>query len=91
MPNVFTPDGNGENETFSFPYDIFASFNITIMNRWGNVIHIAQNKTGTEFWNGRTDSGDPVNEGTYFYIFDGTLKDGTYLKKDGFVDVYKKN
>jgi gliding motility-associated-like protein len=91
MPNVFTPDGNGENDTFSFPYDIFTSFNITIMNRWGNVIHIAQNQTGTEFWNGKTDSGDPVNEGTYFYIFDGTLKDGTYLKKDGFVDIYKKN
>jgi PKD repeat protein len=50
-----------------------------------------QNQTGTEFWNGKTDSGEPVNEGTYFYIFDGTLKDGTYLKKDGFVDVYKKN
>lgn len=90
MPNIFTPDGNGANETFSFHYDIFESFNISIMNRWGNVVHQANNQTGTIFWDGLTQSGQMAHEGTYFYIFDAILLDGTVIKKEGFVYLIQK-
>ncbi|MCC6703012.1 MAG: PKD domain-containing protein [Fluviicola sp.] len=90
MPNIFTPDGNGTNETFSFIYDIFKSFNITVMNRWGNVVHQATNQTGTIFWDGYTQAGQMANEGTYFYLFDAILLDGTDIKKEGFVYLMKQ-
>lgn len=89
MPNIITPNGDGNNEVFSFQYDIFKSFDILIANRWGNVIHEAKNVTGTVFWDGKTQSGDPCSEGVYFYKLNGILKDNNPIEKTGFLEVIK--
>lgn len=60
------------------------------MNRWGNIVHQANNQTGTIFWDGLTQSGQMAHEGTYFYIFDAILLDGTVIKKEGFVYLIQK-
>src|SRR5690606_31808040 len=90
MPNVFTPNGDGVNDFFSFKYDIFQSFDILIVNRWGNVIVEGKGVTGTKFWDGNTKNGSECTDGVYFYKFVGTLKDGTTkLEKDGFVTLVR--
>jgi gliding motility-associated-like protein len=91
MPNVITPNGDGINDVFSFYYDIFETFDILIVNRWGTVMKEAKNQTGTTFWDGKTKSGDPANDGVYFYKFHALLKDGTPLDKDGFLEVFGNN
>ncbi len=88
MPNVITTDGNGVNDLFSFQYPIFQSFNITIVNRWGEVVKEGKNQTGTVFWDGTNKGGEYVHDGVYFYILDAILVDGTPLRKDGFVQVF---
>lgn len=87
MPNIITPNGDGNNEYFSFKYEIFETFDILIVNRWGNVMRDATNQTGTIFWDGTTPDGDKCSEGVYFYKFNGILKDGTAIHKDGFLQV----
>lgn len=86
MPNVFTPNGDGANDHFAIFADIFNSFDILIVNRWGNVVQNKTNLTGIDLWDG-TDNGDaPCTDGVYFYRFSGTLNDGvTKLNKAGYV------
>lgn len=88
MPNVITANSDGLNDQFSFAYDIFESFDIVILNRWGNVVQDKTNLTGTVFWDGRNKGGEFCSEGVYFYQLKGTLKDGTPFQKDGFLQVY---
>ncbi|MFA9210491.1 MAG: PKD domain-containing protein [Moraxellaceae bacterium] len=87
LPNVITTDNDGINDVFSYQYDIFKSFDIVIVNRWGNTISQKSSETGTIFWDGKTNKGEPVVDGVYFYVFEGTLFNGTKLKKDGFIQV----
>lgn len=88
MPNVITPNGDGTNDVFSFHYAIFESFDITIVNRWGNVIQDKKNQTGTTFWDGTDQDGNKVADGVYFYTFYAVLLDKTEVKKDGFLQVF---
>lgn len=87
LPNVITTDNDGINDVFSYQYDIFKSFDIVIVNRWGNTIIQKTTETGTNFWDGKTNKGEPVADGVYFYLFEGTLFNGNKLKKDGFIHV----
>lgn len=89
MPNIITPNGDGTNEEFSFKHDIFKSFDIVILNRWGNLIHEGRNVTGTIFWDGKTKAGDPCSEGVYFYKLNGILKDNSTIEKTGFVELFR--
>jgi gliding motility-associated-like protein len=69
LPNVFTPDGNGINDTFHpfLPYRDVKDVDMKIYNRWGDLVF----KTTDPMirWNGkRNNTGDDNPEGTYFYI-----------------------
>ena len=89
IANIITPNGDGTNEVFSFKHDIFKSFDILIVNRWGNVVHEGKNVTGTIFWDGKTQGGDPCSEGVYFYKLNGILKDNNPIEKTGFLELIR--
>lgn len=62
IPNLFTPNGDGINDTFEIRgLDLFAQNDLTIVNRWGNEVFRA-----TGYQNNWT--GEGLNEGTYFYV-----------------------
>ncbi len=90
LPNVFTPNGDDANNAFSFKYNIFESWDIVIVNRWGNVMKEAQNQTGTTFWDGTTPNGNAASDGVYFYRFAAVLLDGSKVKKEGFLELFGK-
>jgi gliding motility-associated-like protein/uncharacterized repeat protein (TIGR01451 family) len=62
IPNVFTPNNDGRNDTFIIPnLNFYPDNEITIFNRWGNVVY------RTKYY--KSDWAAPgLNEGTYFYI-----------------------
>ena len=70
---------------FFVQYDGIAEFHCSILNRWGNVIYEYSDPAGG--WNGRSKSGDIVEEGTYFYIIDATFEGGREIKEHGFVQL----
>lgn len=88
MPNVVTPNGDGVNDYFSFPYPIFTSYDILILNRWGSVVRKANNVNTLIFWDGKDEGEKPVNDGVYFYTIQGTLTDGSSFAKDGYLEVF---
>lgn len=68
VPNVFSPNGDGKNDTFKVDGIEIKNVTMKIYNRWGQIVfESSQAKTG---WNGRTNSGNEVPDGTYFYIID---------------------
>lgn len=76
IPNVITPNGDGQNECFGAiikNYDIKCSPEMYIYNRWGELVF----RNDKNCWDG-TDSrnGNPLAEGAYFYVL--TIAGKTY-------------
>ncbi|MCX2496321.1 gliding motility-associated C-terminal domain-containing protein, partial [Pedobacter sp. PF22-3] len=62
IPNLFTPNGDGINDTFEINgLAEFAENDITIVNRWGNEVFRAKGYQNN--W-----TGEGLNEGTYYYL-----------------------
>jgi gliding motility-associated-like protein len=66
VPNAFTPDGNGVNNTFRpIMTDVVPdNYEFLIFNRWGEVIFRAENLDAE--WDGSF-LGDPVQDGVYIW------------------------
>ncbi|MFM8596871.1 MAG: tandem-95 repeat protein, partial [Flavobacteriales bacterium] len=91
VPEAFSPDGDGINDTFVIEgIENIPGQSIIIFNRWGNQVFSASPYQND--WNGNSQSsmnvgGDQLPTGTYFYILDtqttkyGVLKGYIYLKR----------
>ncbi len=79
--NVITPNGDGIGDRFIIPnYDLISPIiYMTILNRWGDVVYSTEKNTDPHYdnqWQGTDNNGNPLPEGTYFYIFRGGGQDG---------------
>lgn len=63
VPNVFTPNGDGVNDTFAIT-GLKAPVEVTITNRWGHIVY--QEKAYSQQWDGANTS-----DGMYFYAIKG--------------------
>ena len=75
-PNVFTPNGDTDevNEEFFLTTENLAELRLIIFNRWGNVVYdytSSDVSNDNPSWNGKTDKGDELDEGVYFYKYEG--------------------
>ena len=67
LPNVFTPNNDGINDLFRpFPYCYVKSVDLTIMNRWGDVVF--ETSDPEVLWDGiHQKSQKKVSDGVYYY------------------------
>ena len=90
IPNVFTPNGDGVNDTFNFSIVGASAVSFNIYNRWGNIIQNSTLATHTNIsWDGRTTSGEACSEGIYFYTLQYTDAKGDTQKKNGYVSLFR--
>ena len=85
--NVITPNGDDVNDFIDFSKFQFKELNFTVVNRWGNIVF--QTNDPNSIWQGKTLSGEMVNDGTYFYRLDGIDNYGNKINKSGFVQVVR--
>jgi gliding motility-associated-like protein len=85
VPNVFTPNGDGINDIVTLPYPSFKSYNIQILNRWGNLIFELKDQTGIAVWDGYGFNGELHTDGVFFYRLRGEMLGGTLIDKHGFI------
>jgi gliding motility-associated-like protein len=66
-PNVFSPNNDGANPLFYLSTTYSTSIELTILNRWGNVVYEAVGINPV--WDGISQNGSDVPEGVYFYKY----------------------
>lgn len=85
--NIFTPNGDGDNDVFTFNFraDAVSQFTCIIVNRWGTTV--AEINDINDGWNGTDKNGSIVNDGVYFYTYEGVADNGTEFSGQGTVTV----
>jgi len=73
IPNIFTPNGDGQNDNFTATIENAESVNIIIYNRWGAEVFVSQDPNFS--WDGTFDN-TPVADGVYFVIIQATSLTG---------------
>lgn len=70
VPNIFTPNGDGNNDLFAPITDaeLGGCLQMSIFNRWGQKMW--ESLGNATRWDGRTFAGEPAVVGTYFYVID---------------------
>ncbi|MBK8491874.1 MAG: VCBS repeat-containing protein [Saprospirales bacterium] len=88
LPNAFTPDNDGSNDTFK-PITggvIFQSYLMRVYNRWGALVY--ETTKPENGWNGQFD-GKPMPSDVYAFYMQYTLTDGTAGTEKGEVTLLR--
>lgn len=79
LPNVFTPNGDGNNDEFFVNCKNIKNFQLTIIDNHQNIIYSTND---VDFrWNGFDKSGQAVKDGTYYYIIVAEDESGNIINK----------
>ena len=79
--NVFTPNGDGINDFFSFSKENLLTIDVEIYNRWGQLIYSWDNVNGR--WDGTIlKTGKKASEGVYYYV-------ARMLPRNGYLQNFK--
>jgi gliding motility-associated-like protein len=90
IPNVFTPNSDGVNDTFKIKLYNAILTNFSIYNRWGLLIKNDELNTHNYLeWDGRTTAGEECSAGVYFYTLQYTDANGNIQKKNGYITLIK--
>ena len=84
IPNTFTPNGDEHNELFVIKGRFITSFNMTITDRWGEMVY----KTDKidKYWDGKY-LGVMAQQGVYSYVVDIIGDDGRPFTTSGTVNI----
>jgi len=83
IPNVFTPNGDGKNETFFIEgLDLYNENQLTIINRWGSTVY--EKKGYLNDW-----TADGLTDGTYFYVIRVKTVNTQWQEFKGYVTVMR--
>ncbi|MFV0554348.1 MAG: gliding motility-associated C-terminal domain-containing protein [Mangrovibacterium sp.] len=96
-PNFFTPNGDGNNDTFLIRYTSMKSVKISIFNRWGKLVFETSNSNvgiyseyGTSFaWDGKI-GGKLASPGVYYYVVEGKGRDDKKHAEQGFFHLFRE-
>jgi len=98
-PNVFTPNGDGINDKFAIKFFSMKTVKVTILNRWGKVIHTWESNNVQGFyptaasipqsvWDGKI-GGQYASPGVYYYVVEGVGRDDKKRKETGFFHLFR--
>lgn len=65
VPNVFTPNGDGQNDEFRVLYRSLREYHIWVYNRWGKLVY--ESTDPSKGWDGMIGN-RPAAEGAYYYV-----------------------
>lgn len=97
IPNVFSPNGDNQNEKFTLGYlefpgadvmGILEMYEIRIYNRWGKLVY--ESVSSSNVWDGNIDS-DNSSESVYYYVvtYQRECLDIEPVTKAGYVTVLR--
>jgi gliding motility-associated-like protein/uncharacterized repeat protein (TIGR01451 family) len=71
IPEGFSPDGDGINDTFVIGglFDLYPQNKITIVDRWGSFVFSTE-PYHENWWDGKNYRGEDMPRGTYYYVLE---------------------
>jgi gliding motility-associated-like protein len=87
VPNVFSPNEDQDNDFFFLTTTNALSVELTILNRWGNVMF--EGSGINPAWNGKADNGLDAEDGVYFYKYKVTGYLDNVLEGHGFLHLVR--
>lgn len=84
VPNAFTPNGDGLNDTWGIAGEAVKELNVQVFNRWGQKIFESDNASYR--WDG-TYNGEKVQQGAYVYKILAKGASGKSQVKEGNLNV----
>jgi len=92
IPNVFSPNGDDNNDIFFVQGNCFKTFSLKIFNRWGEKVFSAEGgpASGGEIpgWNGIF-RGELLNTGVFAFELSGTFSSGKELLRKGNISLIR--
>lgn len=93
LPNVFSPNGDGQNDFFiPFPYRFVQKIDLKIYNRWGTVVFETTDPNIN--WDGRNmANGELLSDGVYYYtctVYTIRLAGTDPVELHGFVHLFTR-
>lgn len=85
-PNIFSPNGDGNNDVFYVEGTNLNEFNLQIYNRWGELIYDSDDQS--QGWDG-TQNGKPLNNAVFVYMISYTDTNGEQQVISGNVTLMK--
>lgn len=85
-PDAFSPNDDGYNDQWCVYGNCFASFDLKIFDRWGNVIF--ESASSSLCWNGEV-NGKIADTGVYIYQLNAKLINGTNTSINGAIQLRK--
>lgn len=83
IPNVFTPNGDGKNDTFEIiGLLLYQQNELSIINRWGNTVY--EKKSYQNDW-----TANGLSEGTYFYVLKVRSDNNQWQEFKGYVTIMR--
>jgi len=86
IPNVITPNGDGQNDDFEIKGFSTGNYSVSIYDRWG--LEMFKSESAGTLWNGKDMQGDDVPSGVYYYIVK-TSCGSTDFDGHGFIQVIR--
>lgn len=86
-PNVFTPNGDNENDIYVLNTTNAANIELVIVSRWGNIMY--EGNGINPAWDGKTPGGSNADEGTYFYRYKVEGYSGEIIEGHGFLQLIR--
>lgn len=86
VPNVFTPNNDGINDYFEVRTDGSTVYEFSIFTRTGTRIFYSASPR--IFWDGRSNAGKEMREGTYYYVIKEPGS-GSPAEHAGFIHLFR--
>ncbi|MCF8434339.1 MAG: gliding motility-associated C-terminal domain-containing protein, partial [Crocinitomicaceae bacterium] len=85
IPNIIVLSSIAGNNALYIDYTGIQTFNLTIVNRWGNIVF--ETSDPLVVWDG-TQNGIVLSEGIYSYVLNATLMNNEGLTNQGFIHLF---
>ena len=89
IPNVFSPNGDNNNDEWYVNSSGMKEFRVDIYDRWG--LKIWEAEAATIKWDGRTTAGLECTDGTYFYILKAITQTNKDYSTKGFINLVRNS
>lgn len=84
IPNTFTPNNDGKNDTWNLDFTAFKDVNLVILSKWGREVFQSNEKVIN--WEGIAKNGTQLPAAVYYYVLE---LDGGKRKQNGYITLLR--